>query len=316
VATHTVQVWMVFVLAALLGLVTVVDNPTRQTFIMEIVGRDRLPNAVTLNATMVNLARVVGPTIAGALIAGAGLAWCFFINAASYVAVLLCMYLMDGSKLAPTKQTTRMRGQLTQGFSYIWGNPVLRNTLAMAAVIGMFTYEFPVVLPLYASRTFGSGAGTYALFMAMMSIGAVVGGVMTAGSRRLTQPAVAIAAVIFGGSIALAAAAPSSVAAAALLIGVGAGSILFVATANSILQLHARPEMRGRVMALWSVAFLGTTPIGGPLIGWIADAGGPRLALLVGAAAAIIAGAIGLAYLRTHKPTGANMTTTRDPGPF
>jgi MFS family permease len=206
--------------------------------------------------------------------------------------------MMDGSKLALSKQTTRMSGQLAEGFAYVWKNPVLRNTLALAAVIGTFTYEFPVVLPLYASRTFHSGAGTYALFMAMMSIGAVIGGVMTAGSRRLTQPAVAMAAIIFGASIIVAAAAPSSVAAAALLVGVGAASILFVATANSILQLHARPDMRGRVMALWSVAFLGTTPIGGPIIGWVSDAGGPRMALLVGGAAAAVAGAAGLIYAR------------------
>jgi MFS family permease len=309
VQTHMVHLWMVFVLASLLGFVNVVDNPTRQSFIMEMVGTDKLTNAVTLNSVEVNLARVIGPTIGGLLISGVGIGYCFFINAASYVAVLLCLFLMDGSQLTAARRSTQIKGQLREGFAYVKNTPVLRNVLLMMVLIGTFSYEFQVVLPLFASRTFHGGAGTYALLLASMSIGAVIGGMITAGRRRSAQRTIAIAALIFGICLLLSAVAPNLILAAISLVAVGLASIAFSALANSTLQLESKPEMRGRVMSLWTVAFLGSTPIGGPIMGWLSDHSSPRAALAVGGVAAMIAAAFGAFMLHrmSQKRTETNV---------
>jgi MFS family permease len=310
VGTHEVQVWMVFVLAACLGLVNVVDSPTRQSFVIEMVGIDEVRNAVTLNSIEVNMARVIGPAIAGVLIADVGLAWCFLINSVSYIAVLTCLYLMDSTALNSVQRNAqKMRGQLKEGFQYVKHTPVLRNVLLMMALIGTFSYEFQVVLPLFASRTFHGDASAYALLTAAMGLGSVIGGLITASRRQHTRFSLVVAATVFGIFMLLTAVAGEIDIAALLLVGVGIGSISFTSMANSTLQLESAPEMRGRVMSLWTLTFLGSTPIGGPIIGLISDRSSPRFGLLTGGIVAVIVGVVGIVALRKH----AKLTSPSQP---
>jgi MFS family permease len=256
------------------------------------VGPDLLTNAVTLNSVMVNLARVIGPAVAGALIAAVGLATCFLLNAASYIAVLFALLAMRERDLVRSVPQTRRRGQLREGFRYVRHTPALLAPLLMMAVVGTLAYEFQVILPLMAKYTFHGGAGTYALMSSLMGAGAVVGGLVTASTRKTSPTKLASTAIVFGVTILLVAAAPTLPVALAAITVMGATSITFLALGNTTLQLVAPPEMRGRVMALWSVAFLGSTPVGGPIIGWIGEHVGPRWGLAVGGVAAILAGAL------------------------
>lgn len=294
VLSHVVQAWMVFVIAGLLGLVSVVDTPTRQTFIMEMVGREHLVNAVTLNSIEINMARIIGPALGGGLIAGIGIGYCFLADGVSYVAVLVCLLLMRAKELHVGALAVKARGQLREGFRYVWHTPVLRNILLMMVVIGTLAYEFPVVLPIFASETFHTGADGYAFLMGAMGLGAVIGGIGTAGRREPTSGAVMVAALGFGVAMLLASVSPRIAVAGLLMVCVGVGSISFTAVANSILQLQSAPEMRGRVMSLWTVAFLGSTPIGGPIIGYISEHTSPRLGLAIGGVAAVGSGLFAL----------------------
>jgi MFS family permease len=298
VATDTVQLWMVYVLSFFLGLTNAVDNPARQTFVTELVGDDRLANAVSLNAIQINLSRVVGPALAGTLIATVGIAPLFFINAFSFVAVLFALRAMNGAEFSPTKIITRASGQLAEGFRYVAKHPVLYNTLIMMAIIGTLTYEFTVSLPLLAEFTFHGSAGTYAVLMASMGIGSMIGGVYTASKKRPTRKSIVVSAFFFGVTTLIASAMPTLILEIIAIAFVGFSSIIFLAYSNIILQLESVPEMRGRVMALLAVAFLGSTPIGGPIIGWIAEHAGPRYGLVVGGIAALVAASIGYRSLR------------------
>ena len=313
VATGAVRLWMVYVLAAALGLITTVDIPTRQTFVLEMVGPDDLTNAVTLNSVVVNLARAVGPALAGGLIATVGLAACFFVNAASYLAVLIALALMRAADLHVVRAVPRVKGQLREGLRYVRSTPVLRDALIMMAVIGTLSYEFQVILPLLARYTFHGNAGTYGLLTAAIGAGAVAGGLLTAGRRRAGASGLVTSAFAFGVVILLAAAAPVLGAEIAALVMVGAASIVFLARANTTLQLEARPEMRGRVMALWAVAFIGSTPIGGPTIGWIGQHAGPRWGLAVGGAAAVATAGLGaLAMVHARRREAAQLPDARE----
>jgi MFS family permease len=294
VLTGVVQVWMVFTIAILLGLVKVVDTPTRQTFIMEMVGREQLVNAVTLNSIEVNMARIIGPAIGGGVIAWVGIGYCFLIDGLSYLAVIICMLMMDIKKLHVAAPLAKAPKQLREGFHYVWQTPVLRNVLIMMVVVGTLAYEFPVVLPILADETFHKGAGGYAFLMGAMGLGAVIGGVITANRKNPTPHVITLAAFGFGVSMLLTAASPHIIIAGLLMVCVGIGSISFTSVANSTLQLESAPTMRGRVMALWTMAFLGSTPIGGPIIGYISEHYSARVGLAVGGVSAICAGLFGL----------------------
>lgn len=285
-----VRLWMVYVLATGLGFVNLVDNPTRQTFIFEMVGPDHLTNAVSLHSVLVNLARVIGPAIAGSLILTVGLAPCFLINGASYLAVIGALILMRREDLRPGPRQPRRRGQLRDGLRYVRSTPSLLTPLLMMAVIGTLTYEFQVVLPLLARFTFGGDAGTYSAMTACMGVGAVVGGLLTAAAGRRRPTALALSAAVFGAVQMAAAWSPTLWLCLAMLVLTGAASISFLSLGNATLQLGSAPEMRGRVMALWSVAFLGSTPVGGPVVGWVAEQLGPRYGLGLGGLAAVLAG--------------------------
>jgi len=284
-----VRLWMVYALACGLGFVNLVDNPTRQAFVGEMVGPDDLTNAVSLNSVLVNLARVAGPAGAGALIITVGVAPCFLINAASYLAAIAALSFMRTGQLRRTPPQPRRRGQLGAGFRYVRRTPALLIPLLMMAVVGTLAYEFQVSLPLLARFTFGGDAGTYGAMTALMGGGAVVGGLLTAAAGRRAPTALASMALLFGAVQATAALAPTRGLALAAMVPLGASSIAFLALGNATLQLASAPEMRGRVMALWAVAFLGSTPVGGPLIGWIGGQD-PRWGLGVGGVATLLCG--------------------------
>jgi len=313
VATGLVEVWMVFVIASMLGFVTVVDNPTRQTFLHQMVGPENLPNAVSLNSVVISAARVVGPGLAGTLILTVGLAPCFFINAASYLAVLFALHRMDPEQFYPQPRQPRRKGQLREGLRYAWATPAVRVPLLMMAIVGTLAYEFQVVLPLLARFTFDGDAATYGTMSALMGLGAVAGGLITAAMRRPPATALARNAVIFGSIHLAAALAPNLTIAYGAMVLLGAASIRFLSLGSSTLQLASAPEMRGRVMALWAVAFLGSTPIGGPIVGWIGEHIDPRVAFGLGGVATLTAGF--LAYPALKRVAGrAKVELVAEPG--
>jgi MFS family permease len=302
VATGLVKVWMVYLLAFSLGMVTVFDNPARQTFYIELVGPDHLRNAVTLYSTLVNLARIIGPAIAAALIAAFGLAPCFLINGFSYAAVVIMLGMLREEELLTTPPLPQAKGQILEGFRYIVSTPVLGFTLVVMAIIGMFTYEFQVSLPLIAQFTFHGDASSYALLTAAMGSGAAVGGIFFASRKGTQSYKVAGASFLFGLAVLTAAFMPSLLLTGLALVFVGIFSINFSSLGNSLLQLESSPQMRGRVMSFWSIAFLGSTTIGGPLVGWFAEVAGARWGLALGGLAALAAAAFGMVTLRNVQP--------------
>ena len=286
------HLWEVYLLSLLLGFVNLFDNPARQTFVVEMVGKDDLPNAVSLNSIVMNGARVIGPALSGILIATVGLGVCFLANATSYAAVIVALALMKREELHPAERVARAKGQLRAGLRYAWGHPYLRDVLVLVFVVGLLAYNFNVILPLLARETFGGGAGTFAVLTSLMAGGAVVGGLVVANRGNPNIHRLTAIGVCFGVLIGAVALSPSLVWAGVLLVFMGALSLSFIATANSTIQLRVEPTMRGRVMALYAMGFLGTTPLGAPLVGWISQVSSPRVALLVGAVATTVASAV------------------------
>ena len=297
VLTNTIQLWMVGVLAFCLGLINSIDNPTRQSFVPETVGVDKLTNVVTLNAWEVNLTRIIGPTIAGLLAVTTGLGICFLFNSISFAAVVIVLLFMNSKQLHPAPIAPKNKGQLKEGLAYVAHSPILRNTLIMLGLVGTLTYEFQVILPIVAGSVFHNLSWGYAALNASMGIGAVVGGLFTANRKNTSPKMLIITSVLFGLSVFFVAFSPTLVLAMIGMVLVGASSINFNSIGNVTLQMESLPEMRGRVMSLWTLAFLGSTPIGGPIIGWIGEHLGARWGLGVGGLAALVAAGIGLATL-------------------
>jgi MFS family permease len=293
-----IRFWEICALALLLGLHSSFEVPTRQSFLLEMVGRDSIRNAVSLNSVIVNAARAIGPAIAGVLIAVVGEGVCFLINCGTFVAVIVALLLMDVSLLRPSEPALRARGQLREGLRYVRRTPELAVPLVMMGLIGTLTYEFPVSLPVLAKRSFDLGSAGFGFMTAAMGVGAALGGLVTAARGRTGLRAAVIAAAAFGVCVAAAAAAPTVALELAALVLVGAGSVSFVSVGNSTLQLGADPSMRGRVMSLWSVAFQGSTAIGGPIIGGVIALTDARVGLAVGAVTCFVAAAIGATVLR------------------
>jgi MFS family permease len=302
VATGAVRVWMVDLLALGLGFVNIFDNPTRQTFHMELVGPENVRNAVTLYSVLINLARIVGPTLAGILIETTGLAPCFLINGLSYGAVVFMLALMRPGELFTTPPAPPRKGQIREGLRYVGRTPVLVYGLLMMAFIGTFTFEFQVSLPLLAHFTFHSSARGLAFLNAAMGVGAAVGGLLVATRKGNAPAKLILAAFLFGSTVLAAAFMPSLWLSALAMAAVGACSINFSSLGNSTLQLNSSPQMRGRVMSLWSVAFLGSTTFGGPAVGWFAETLGARWGLALGGFAALAAAALGFFTLRDLRP--------------
>ena len=287
--TGGVRLWHVYLLATLLGVVNLFDNPARQSFVSEMVGHERLPNAVSLNSVVMNSARVIGPALGGALIVTVGLPVCFIANAGSFVAVIVALAMMKPAELHRQPPVPRARGQARDGLRYAWSTPELRDPLLVMAVAGVFAFNFNVTLPLLAKVSFHGGAGTYSAFSSALGIGAVGGGLFIASRSRPTPAALARIGLVFGLMIVVVAAAPDEALALAALVVMGATMIAFIATANATVQLNSDPSMRGRVMSLYAIAFLGSTPIGAPLVGAVSDATNPRVVLVLGGVATLAA---------------------------
>jgi len=296
-ATHTIQMWSVYLLALGLGFVNVFDNPARQSFISEMVPLDELPNAVTLNSVSMNLARVFGAAAGGILVDVLGLSLCFACNAISFGAVLLSLVAMKGSLLYPAQPVKKKPGQIKEGIRYVRETPELLIPLLMIALVGLLAWEFQVTLPLMASKVFGGGAGAYGVMASVMGVGAVIGGFISASRSRPRASSLCFAAMGWGIAITLAALAPNMPLELVAMVFVGYGSITFNSYAKTALQLAAKPEMRGRVMALWFLVWQGTTPIGGPLVGWIAQVSDARWSLIVGGVPTLLCGLLALPAL-------------------
>jgi MFS family permease len=290
-AAGSIEVWMVYALVLARGTVTAVDNPARQAFVTEMVGAERVVNAVALNSVIVHSARIVGPALAGALIALLGVAACFAVNAATFLVMIAALRLMDPALLERPERVPRSPGQLRAALAYVRRTPALRIPLGMMVVAGCVSFNFQVLLPLLAADTWHGSAATYATLTASMGVGSVLCA-LAAGTRGSVTPGLLVgAAALFGGAELLVALAPSFELQALALVPMGAASVTFAAGVNSSLQLAAAPALRGRVMSLYSIVFLGSTPIGAPLVGWLAEVAGPRSGLFAGAAAALVAAA-------------------------
>jgi MFS family permease len=293
-----VTVWEIALLAILLGLNNTFESPARQAYVLQLVGREHVRNAVTLNSVLANAARAIGPAVGGVLIATVGDGWCFLLNAASFVAVVASLLMMNTSTIEPSDPAARDKGQLREGFRYVASNPGIGMPLLMMALVGCLAYEFQVTLPIAARDVFHGGPQAYGFMTSAMGAGAVLGGLLVAAKGRTGLRTLTLAAAGFGAAITFVAAAPVFAVVLIALVLVGWLSVTFMSTGNATLQLSAEPSMRGRVMALWSVAFQGSTPIGGPLIGAIAGAFGARIGLGIGALACFAAAAIGALVLR------------------
>ena len=310
--TGTVTVAEIGILAALLGLNNAFENPARQSFMLELVGSEHLRNAVSLNSVLVNVARTIGPAVAGILIATVGDGVCFLINAGSFVAVVASLITLDGTALSPSSPTPRARGQLREGLRYVRDTPQLAVPLMMMGVAGCLTYEFQVTLPVMADRGLGVGATGFGFMTAAMGLGAVVGGLLVAARGRTGLQPLVLAAASFAVGMTLATVAPSLDLELFALALAGGASIAFMSTGNSTLQLTAAPEMRGRVMSLWFVAFQGSTPIGGPVVGWTMAVLGPRAGLGLGAITVALVAIGGLLALR-RLPAGGTPSRSGAP---
>jgi len=298
-----IEVWMVFALVFARGAINALDNPARQSFVTELVGPDRTVNAVALNSVIVHSARIVGPAAAGAVIALLGVGPCFLINALSFGAMIFALWGMDPKQLDTPKPTPRRRGDLRSGLAYVRRSPQLLIPLAMMALVGTLSYNFQILLPLLADFTWHGTATTYALLTTAMGVGSVLGALAAGARGRVDSRLLVWAAAAFGALMLAAAAAPTLPLQIAALIPLGMVTVTFAAGVNSTLQLAVDPAMRGRVMALYSVVFLGSTPIGAPLVGWLAGAAGPRAGLVLGAVAALLAAAgARAAFARVGEP--------------
>lgn len=287
-----IEMWMVYLLALLLGGINVFDNPARQSFISEMVRPNELSNAITLNSVSMNLARVFGAAVGGLLVAELGLVMCFALNGVSFAAVLVSLLLMRSAELFRSQRARKEKGQIRAGLRYVRQSPELLVPLIMITVVGTLAWEFQVTLPLMASHVFGGGAGTYGLMASIMGAGAVVGGIVAAARSRPSGRALCLASVGWGIAITAAALAPTLAVEFGTMVFVGYGSITFNSMAKTMLQAASAPIMRGRVMALWALAWLGTTPIGGPLVGWIAQHAGARWSLIAGGVPTILIGVL------------------------
>jgi len=303
VATDRVELWMVFALALGLGFVTVIDNPVRQTLSIELVGPELVTNAVSLNNVNFNMSRVAGPALAGVVINRLGIAPCFLVNGLSYVAGVVSVLLVRPAEMHTQAPTTRARRQIREGLAYVWRTPQLRVPIVMMFVIGLVTYEIPVTLPLLAEETFAGDAGTYSLFTSAMGVGAVVMGLGYATRLQVTPRIFLRLTVVLGVVMLACGAAPNLPLAVAAMVALGGASVSFLAAANSTLQLTTPGAMRGRVLALWTMAFLGTAPIGGPLVGWIAETFGARWGMYVGGIAPLVVAAWAWPRMRAY-PNG------------
>jgi MFS family permease len=299
IGTGSVQLWMVYTLSLVNGIVTAIDNPTRQSFYVEMVGTGRLTNAVSLNSAAFTGARMVGPALAAALIATVGLAVCFLVDGISYLAVIVALTAMRVAEMYPQQRSQRRRGQLTSGLRYVWSTDELRRPLVVMSVVFTLSFNFAVLLPLLARRTFSGGVGTLGALSALAGLGSFLGAILLANRGAVpTMRRLGLFAIAAGVALVVAGEAPTLNLALVAMIPLGFSLMAFMITGNTILQVNARPQARGRVMALYGVVFLGSTPIGSPIAGWIGQNHGARAGLVLGGVAALSMGIVTLARWR------------------
>jgi MFS family permease len=301
VITGLVRLWHVYLFAVLLGCTAAFDSPARQTFVSELVDEHHLANAVALNSTSFNAARMIGPAIAGGLIAGIGSGWVFLINAFSFVAVLGSLSLLRSQELQPSRRAVRARGSFVEGFRYVLRRPDLKIILFMLLLVGTFGLNFPIFISTMSVTVFHAGAGQYGLLTSMMAAGSVIGALMAATRATPGIPVLLAGTAIFGVGCALAALMPNVMLFGIALVAVGAAAQTFTTSTNSLVQTSTDPVMRGRVIAILIAIALGGTPIGAPIVGWVADRFGPRWALGAGAASGLLAAVAAIVYLLTRR---------------
>ncbi|GAA3841402.1 MFS transporter [Streptomyces phyllanthi] len=294
-----VQVWHVYLAAFAVGLATVVDNPARQSFVSEMVGPEQLQNAVSLNSANFQSARLVGPAVAGVLITSVGTGWAFLLNGLSFVAPIAGLLLMRARELHVIERAPRAKGQLREGLHYVAGRPELLWPIVLVGFIGTFGFNFPVWLSAFADDVFHAGAGSYSFFNTLMAVGSLVGALLAARRGTARMRTLIAGALAFGALEAVAALAPSYWIFALIMAPLAMFGMTVNVTANTALQMATDPAMRGRVMSLYMMVFLGGSPLGAPIAGWITDAYGPRVGFLAGGlVSAVAAATIGLVLAR------------------
>jgi MFS family permease len=316
-----IEVWMLVALSVLTGVFTTLDNPTRQSFVTEVVEPADLPTAVALNSVMFNSARIVGPAVAAVIISAfgsdveRGTGICFAANAVSYLAVIVCLLRMRTSELRPAAPVARAKGQIRAGISYALQVPALRTILSMMALIGLLAFNYQVLLPLVAKEVFHGNARTYGLLSVAMGSGALVGSLAAAGRGRTSARLITGGATVLGVCMLGAAAAPVLIVALVAWCAVGAAMMTLMAAASTTLQLATRPDMRGRVIALYMLLLMGSTPIGGPIMGWLAEHAGTRWALALGGFACLAAAVVSLQAPAQLSPVPDDAASPRPASP-
>jgi MFS family permease len=300
-ATGVVELWMVYLLAFLFGIASMIEVPARQSFVTEMVGPGEVPNAVALNTAVFNAGRIVGPAVAAALIASAGLAWAFVLNGISYGAVVYGLAVMNRSALFRDGLQSRVRTQVREGLQYAWRTPELRRVLVIVALVGTFGMNFMVVLPLIAKETFHGDAGTYGLLSSIMAVGSLAGSLTTARRANPTSRLLIAATAALSFTMLVAAFAPTVALEALALVPVGASAMVVFTTANATFQLRTPPFLRGRLMALYTLVFLGGTAIGGPVAGLVSEQLGPRAGFVLGGAMSLVAAVVAWTMARAER---------------
>lgn len=288
----------IYAVALVGGITMAFDNPARRSFVVEMVPENHVNNAVALNSALMTSSRVVGPALAGLLVTTVGFGWAFLADGLSYIAVIAAYLLMRTSELRPSVATPRKKGQVRAGLRYARSLPDLWVPLVMMAVVGTLAYNFQVVFPLFVTRDLGGDDGTFTVLFSVVSVGALVGALLAARRESISVRTVGLSSLGFGAALLVMTFVPGQAAAYAVGLLVGFGSIAFLTSSTAIVQMRAKPSMRGRVLALQAMVFLGSTPIGGPIVGWICERFGARFGVLVGAAAALGAGAWGVLVAR------------------
>jgi MFS family permease len=288
----TIRLWQVYVFAFLFGSAAALDAPVRQTFVAELVGDEYLTNAVALNSTSFNAARMIGPALAGLLIARIGTGWAFLLNGVSFAAVLISMSLLRVEDLNPNPRANRSASGFMEGFRYVWHRQDLRAILIMLALIGTFGLNFPIFISTMAVKVFHTDAKGFGLLSSIMAVGTVTGALLAAGREKPNFISLLAGSAVFGIGCTLAAVAPGYWWFAVALVVIGVAALTFTNATNSMMQLDTEPAMRGRVMALRVGVALGGTPVGAPIVGWVANHFGPRWGLAIGALSGVLAAII------------------------
>ncbi|HEY4144406.1 MFS transporter [Pinirhizobacter sp.] len=299
--TGVVALWHVYAFALALGCVTAFDSPARQTFVSDLVTEGELPNAVALNSMSFNAGRMIGPAVAGSLIAGIGTGWVFLLNALSFAAVIVSLMRIRTAELHVRERPARSPGSLLEGFGYVWKRPDLRAALTMLFLIGTFGLNFPIFISTMSLTVFHAGAGEFGVLSSVMALGSVAGAFLAAGRDKPHIALLFVGAAVFGVACLAAALMPNYILFGITLVVIGVAAQTFTTTTNATVQLSTEPAMRGRVMAILLAIAMGTTPIGAPIVGWVADTMGPRWSLGIAAVAGIAAAAIGLKYLFAYR---------------